>query len=237
MSARGDVEDARFFVALAGVSLAIVVVGFGPSFFVRDAARPPLGDGLALHGALMTAWYALVVVQSALVARAAGSGPRRVHRVLGSVGGLLVVAIVWSGVDVSAALFVRGEDGDVLPAAPLLFGNLANLAAFTACVVGGLVARRRRDAHARLLGLAGVVVLGPAAFRMLELLGVSGFLALGVQAALVAATARHDRAVLGRVHGATWSAAAWIVFVALGSFTLGASDAWHALAETLFAGG
>lgn len=228
-------RDARFLAGLGGAALAIVVAGFGPTFFVRDAALGPLPASLRLHGGLLTTWYALAVVQAALAATAPGSSARRTHRLLGAAATLLAVAIVTGGVDVSGDLYARGADGDVLPAASLLFGNLANLVAFTGLVVGGLLARRDRATHARLLVLAGVVILGPAAFRLLELVGLPGPAALAVQGLFVGATARHDRRTLGRVHAATWIALAAIAAVAVGAFTLGATDAWRALADALFA--
>ena len=78
----------RFFLALAVLMLAVVAVGFGPSLYLRralgtvDRFGPSLPPHLLAHGAVLTVWYVLFVVQALLVR----TGRRDVHRRLGVTG-------------------------------------------------------------------------------------------------------------------------------------------------------
>ena len=60
--------DRIFFLGMALASAVMLYVGFLPSYFGRSAALPSLSPLYQLHGALFTAWIALLVVQASLVA-------------------------------------------------------------------------------------------------------------------------------------------------------------------------
>ena len=69
----------RFFTAMAGVALAVVLVGFAPSFYLNaflDAK--PLSPLIHVHGFLFTLWPMLFLTQSLLArtGRAASSAGR-----------------------------------------------------------------------------------------------------------------------------------------------------------------
>src|SRR6185436_12010738 len=58
-----------FFVCMAALLLATVLVGFAPSFYLRAYfGAPPLPTYLQLHGVVLTAWFLLFFVQTSLVA-------------------------------------------------------------------------------------------------------------------------------------------------------------------------
>ena len=107
----------RFFVVTSGVLLAIALVGFSPSFFLKVLFEDPgmigrlaellrsdgAGSGLGVpelplhvvaHGVLTTAWYVLFFVQTLLI----NSGRRAVHQKLGIGGLFLAAGVVVSGV-------------------------------------------------------------------------------------------------------------------------------------------
>lgn len=70
----------RYFFAALGLSYALVaVVGFAPSYvdyFAGTLEIPPIAH---VHGALMTAWLLLFIVQTSFAA----SGALKWHRTLG----------------------------------------------------------------------------------------------------------------------------------------------------------
>src|SRR4029079_3356478 len=86
--------DRIFFTGMAVVSAEAGVLGFAPTYFVRNATLPPLTLLYQLHGALFTAWIALFIVQTSLVA----SGRPDIHRKLGIAGALLAAAVFVMGV-------------------------------------------------------------------------------------------------------------------------------------------
>jgi len=109
-----------FFPVLSGVLLAVLVVGFAPSFFLRGriTITPPLrlsalaqrlafGDlplYLVVHGVVLTAWYALVLAQTCLIA----AGRTDLHRRLG-IAGIGVAMLI---VPISALVIVRAPCRD-----------------------------------------------------------------------------------------------------------------------------
>ena len=80
--------DDIFFTTLSVIMLAVVVIGFAPSYFLKGAifAYPP-SLLVHLHGAVFSTWIILFVVQSSLVSE----GNIRLHRKLGVIAGLMVI--------------------------------------------------------------------------------------------------------------------------------------------------
>src|SRR3954466_5263426 len=78
-----------FFPAMSALLLVIVFVGFAPTYYLRPAAARPLPIYLHLHGAALTLWFSLLLVQTGLIA----SGRRALHRRLG-LGGAALGAVI-----------------------------------------------------------------------------------------------------------------------------------------------
>jgi ABC-type siderophore export system fused ATPase/permease subunit len=72
--------DRLFFLGMASALALTLFLGFLPSYFHRSADLPALTPLYQLHGALFTAWVALLVTQAALVT----GGRTDIHRILGS---------------------------------------------------------------------------------------------------------------------------------------------------------
>src|SRR3546814_66581 len=78
--------ERRLYAAAAVVALALVFAGFARTYYLRSAFDgPPLTLLLYVHGAVMTSWFVLFIVQARLVAH----GHAGVHRRLGAFGALL----------------------------------------------------------------------------------------------------------------------------------------------------
>lgn len=202
--------DQGFFLK-ASAALAIVV-----SFaFVQWAARGYVDPWTApwwlhAHGLSMVAWLGLLVIQNGL----AQIGRIGLHRRLGTIAVALVPIILVLGV-------LTGYNGVALGRVPPFWSNsfllalaIVQVAAFGGLVFAALLLRRNTEWHRRLMLGATIVILKAALDRLLPapLLGAALAPAEGlIQLAAVAVLARHDRAVLMRVHPATWWIAGTVV--------------------------
>src|ERR1019366_1216110 len=89
-------RERRFYTRMAWFLLALVFIGFAPSFYLKPLGlsyprpNPPLIPGLLLHGAVFTTWVAIFMTQVTLV----GAGRRDLHRSLGVAGMALGVAMI-----------------------------------------------------------------------------------------------------------------------------------------------
>ncbi len=202
----------RFYVAMSGALLFIVVGGFAPTFSLRVLFQTDeLPLYLHVHGAILTAWYALAFTQTCL----ALVGRTHWHRRLGAGAVLVALAVVAAGSVVLANFVPRnaGESGSA-PVGVIFFGDGAILIAFAIFIGAALLARRRPETHKRLMLLASLSVVGPAVSRW----GTFGFLAfappvafsIGGVVVLMAIMIGHDVIAIRRVHSATTYG--WITF-------------------------
>ena len=144
--------------------LAIVLVGFAPSYFLRGAVFAHLPSVLVhLHGAVFSSWILLFVVQSSLVA----AGNVRLHRRLGVLGAVLAGLMVILGV---LAPFGTLRRGAVLPPiftpASFLIGNCLGILLFGGIVAVAIWQRNNRPVHKRLMFVANSTLMSPALSRM-----------------------------------------------------------------------
>ena len=239
------------FVVLSIIIFTVVVIAFSPTLYLRttlsrnDAllgnARIP--THLAVHGAILTVWFALFVPQTWLVA----ARNTRLHRRLGVLGVVTAAAVVSSGAytvvrfvpRVIGAIHASGRTADQTEAAlqqiavPIIVGDLIALLVFALFVGAAIYWRRRPPIHKRLMLLASVMILGPA-FSTVRPVGRA--LAMIMPAELpwyafaglcIAALLWHDGATRGRVEPVTvWATAALILAALLMEIvSVGASGA------------
>jgi hypothetical protein len=217
--------DRWFFPALAGALLAVLLTGFAPTFYLRSLFDvPPIPGYLYVHGAVLTAWFVLVFVQTSLVA----GGRTDLHRRLG------VATAVVAGLLVPISSFVvlraipRYTAAGMSPAAMqfIVIGDFLSLVLFTLMVAAALGVRHRAGWHKRFMMMACIVIFGPVIGRF-ERLGLA-VPPPPVLLLLLITIAVYDVASLGRIHRATmWGsllvvAALGVVGLAVGSAAGGA---------------
>lgn len=196
-----------FFPAMSSLLLVLVFLGFAPTYYLRPESAGPIPAYLHVHGAAMTVWFVLLLVQTALIA----TRRRAVHRRLGIVGALVAVVIVV----LNPFVVVRSVPHSVASGDPtqltalIVVGDLLVLGIFLVLV--GLAIRWRRypETHSRMLLLASIAISGPALGRLsLNLIGtpLPGIVGLMSLPLLLVV---HDRVLMKRVHPASgWGAAA-----------------------------
>lgn len=172
--------------------LLYVSIGFASSLYLRPfvaepldalrnvllvagapAPKMPLPVYLWAHGVVLTAWFILVVAQTSLIA----AGRTAVHRRLGMAGVVLAVLVVVTSAMATARFETRATEAGAANSpvvAQLRQGNSASLVVFSALVAGAIVLRHRPEAHKRLLLLATIDVVPPAAARLSGTVAAAG---------------------------------------------------------------
>ena len=190
---------------------------------------------------IFSAWLALFLAQALIVFN------RRVapHRTLGYVGSVLAIIMVVSGYFTTIAMGRRGFDlsgdliGDINDMPMLVLFQLGDILCFGLLVGFAILFRRRPDAHKRLMLLATVGGLMPAALA--HIIGHSPFLRelpaviiVIPYAMFIFAGAVHDRVTRGRMHPVSlWVALALFAFINLRAAVIGPSDTWRDFASWL----
>ena len=221
-----------FFSGMAILLCIVVFIGFSATYFRAGMFRAPLpAPILHVHGAVFTLWMVLFVVQAALISA------RRVawHRSLGTIAFCLPPIMIILGV--IAAINALGRKvmiGDLDPAVSSAI-PLIGIVGFTIVIFAAWRARRKPDAHKRLILLA-TIGLVEAAFgrfpwsRMGIPQAAGAVSGLGLLVLFVIA---YDLVSLHRIHRSTaWAAPVTFAFGAL-AVPIGMTPAWHSFAGFL----
>jgi len=208
----------RFFLGMSVLLLAIVVIGFVPTLFLRPFFNvAPMPGYLYAHGYILTAWFVLLVAQAALI----GAGRPDVHRRLGVLGAVLAVVVVFGGMMAgllkASRLQSLGVDLDarIGPDAGVFWANLGATLVFIVFVTLAVLLRGRPQAHKRLLLLASINLMGPPLGRIARwpIFGGVGFNARAPLEAAIPVTGilvllfvliAYDLLVRRKLHPATW---------------------------------
>lgn len=205
---------------------------FARTFYLKPFFRtPPLSPLLHIHGAVMTGWVVLLVVQTSLIAA------HRVqwHRclgVFGAVWGALVVLFGSITTLRAAAREVRGHTDFAASQVVITSLDLLQMLFFAGFVAIAIWKRHRTDYHKRLMLLTIACMLPDAIARLpvsfmtnqLILLGMDGFIIICVGID----TLRHRR-----VHPAfAWGALLFVVAFHLALYFT-QTRAWIAFGESL----
>jgi hypothetical protein len=149
--------------------IIIVLAGFWPSYFGR-IFRGVVNEWpwvIHLHAASFMGFMALLLTQALLVS----TGRVRLHKKLGTIGigyGILVFLI---GLVVSCALPLHHldvDDREMGRAARLLLDGWRDMALFAVLFGAAIAYRRRPETYKRLIVLAAVAIILPAASRLVQ---------------------------------------------------------------------
>jgi hypothetical protein len=198
----------RFFPILAALLIVFVFLGFAPTYYLRPANAGAIPAYLHIHGAAMTAWYALLLVQTTLIALRR----RAVHRRLGVAGAVIAAVIVFLNPIVVVWSVAHQPPGTPIELTALItIGDLLVMAIFAILAAFAIYWRRYPETHSRMLMLASIAVAGPALGRLsLNLAGtpIPGLVTLMLLPLLIVV---HDRVLTRRVPPVSvWGAAAII---------------------------
>ena len=157
----------RFYGLVAWVLVALVVAGFARTFYLRAWFDvPPITLLLQLHGLLFSAWFALYVVQTRLIA----ANNVRAHMKLGIAGVVLAALVVAVGLVTTVASASAPRMRPMGMSSPqFVLVPLVAILTFGALVAAAVSYRHRPAVHKRLMTLAMITVLGPPVARLIVL--------------------------------------------------------------------
>lgn len=169
-------REHRFFLSMAGAILALTLIGFAPSYYLRAFMPPPhpmepLNPLVHLHGVVFSAWIILFMVQTALIS----AGQRHLHRQLGLLGFVLVAIMI----PLAIAVGVGGIDRPLTAPpgiSPLSWVAVPLLDApvFGGLIIAALLMRHRPDIHKRLMLVVMINMVQPSAGRLIGMTGLPG---------------------------------------------------------------
>jgi hypothetical protein len=232
--------DRYFYSIAAVVILMVTLVGFHPFYLAGEGMRgrkvsPQLLPLVLVHGALMTTWVLLFLVQALLIS----TRKRRLHMKLG--WGAMAIAL---GVTITGFMIAVRSVRPV-PQIPFwgmayrqfLLVMLAEVALFTLFVVAGVLFRRKPERHRAMMLLPSLSILAGATVRMpilFPVFGESGWMGIFGPVFTLGAGFLLARTLLRRVID-RWLAAGYAVMVLLYVFAskFAVSDAWSDLAKAI----
>lgn len=156
--------DDIFFTTMSVIMLAIILVGFAPSYFLRGAVFSHQPSLLVhLHGAVFSSWIFLFVIQSSLVS----AKNIRLHRKLGVLGAVIAGLMVILGILTPFGTIHRGVPlPPVFTPESFLVGNIFGIIVFGAYVAFAIWKRNNRIVHKRMMLMANAMLMSPALGRM-----------------------------------------------------------------------
>jgi hypothetical protein len=166
MSQRIQAPPFREHIFYSGIALAFILcvfVGFSRTYYLKGLFGTPHLSWLAhLHGAMFTAWTVFFLCQVALVA----AGRTELHRRIGKAGAVLGVGVVMMGAVMTLHSMHAGYASGRPRMAALLINGFMNLFLFSVLFGAGLLFRRKKEIHKRLMVLAMLSLIIPAIARM-----------------------------------------------------------------------
>lgn len=219
-------SERKFYSRMALFLVFVVLLGFGPSFYLRGVVpsyprpNPTLPPAVIFHGSVFTLWMLAIVAQTQLIA----ARKHAVHMQLGKLVFLLAILMipvmyltaVWQVARANQPPFTDPLSWTIVP--------LAVIIPFAIVVWNGWEKRRDVQSHKRLmLSAAIMVMMGPAVGRLPiappTVVGITILFLLGL--ALFTPLFLWDRRTIGHIHPATrfgFSLAALSVAIPLAVF-------------------
>ena len=230
--------ERKFYSRMALFLVAIALLGFGPSFYLRGIVpsyprpNPTLPLSVLVHGGLFTLWMLVFVAQTQLVTA------RRVdlHMKLGKASMLLALAIIPMMYLTSVWQVARANQPPFTDPLNWTSVPLAAIPAYAILVWTGWRRRKQARWHKRaMLGAAILVVLGPGIGRLpIAPPTLGGFtFQMAVGLALFVPLLLWDRRSLGHIHPATWLVVAVGAVSAFVPIALMATNSWAPIARQL----
>jgi hypothetical protein len=220
--------DRNFFLTMTLLTLAIVVAGFAPTYYLKLwFDTPPLKLSVHVHSILSTAWCALLVTQVLLIRK----GRYDWHRNLGMAGVVVAALVVITGY-----MVIFGKPRPTVAARAFIFTPMVNLMLFSVFIAIGVYFRRDAALHKRLMYLSLLFIAGAAMTRLMRHFGYTPFAHLHhylVYLVLFLPLIVYDLVRLRKLHRATIAGIAVHALVHPLHFWIAFTPTWQRFADWL----
>ncbi|HVS22803.1 MAG TPA: hypothetical protein VMU03_03680 [Gammaproteobacteria bacterium] len=160
---RARANDRAFYTGMAVAAALAVLLGFSRTYYLRPYFQTtPLATAFRVHGFVFSAWIALFVAQTSLVA----ARRTAIHRKLGWAGACLAVLMIV--VALNAAMHGAQRDiaaGYEEQALSFFTTPVLSMVMFATLVALAVASRGRPETHKRLMLLATLSLLDAATAR------------------------------------------------------------------------
>jgi hypothetical protein len=155
--------ERRFFLMIAILFPLTVIVGFGPTYYLKGfLTSPPVPSAMVhVHGLVMSAWVLLFVAQVYMIR----STRIKLHQRLGLAGIALAIVIVATGVVTGIQSAQRGGGVPGIPPLEFLIVPVGDVIVFAILFAAAVYYRRNAPNHKRLMLLTVLNFLPPAVGR------------------------------------------------------------------------
>ncbi len=156
-------SDRRLYAAVAVLFPLTILIGFGPSYYLKGFfSSPPLPSTIVhVHGLVMSTWVALFITQVYLIS----SKRIKLHQRLGIFGCVLAGLIVVSGTMTGIAGAARGATVPGISPLSFLIVPMGDVVVFALLFAGAIYYRKNARNHKRLMLLTALNFLPPALGR------------------------------------------------------------------------
>jgi len=231
-SPRTRSNDRVFYTGMAAAAALAVLLGFSRTYYLRPYFETtPLDAEFHVHGLVFSAWIALFVVQTSLVA----ARRTNLHRKLGWAG--MCLAVIMIVVALNAAVHGAQRDiaaGQEHEALAFFSTPVSSMAMFAALVALAVALRARPEMHKRLMLLATLSLLDAAVARWpIPGIADSPLAYYGVTDTFIAAAIAYDFVSRRSVSLVYVYAGLAIVVEQWARDPLGATAFWQALATKI----
>jgi len=156
--------DRQFFPLMALVALAVIGVGFAPTYYLGFWFHAPsLTPIVHIHAAAFTAWLFLLLSQTLFIRL----GRFRWHRAMGNVAVVVVVVMVTTGY-----IVIFGKPRPTVASRAFIFTPVLSLLLFPLFVAAAIRFRRDPATHKRLILLATIAIATAGISRLMLMLGL-----------------------------------------------------------------
>jgi hypothetical protein len=201
-------SERKFYTRMALFLVFLVLLGFGPSFYLKGIVppyprpNPTLPPAVIFHGLVFTAWMALIVAQTQLIS----ARKHEIHMRLGKLGMLFAILMIPVMYMTAVGQVARANQPPFTDPLTWTIVPLATLIPFAILVWNGWTHRRDAQFHKRMMLSAAIIIvagpsigrlpIGPPILPVFTLQLLLGFL-------LFVPLVMHDRRLIGQIHSAT----------------------------------
>ncbi|WP_245228449.1 hypothetical protein [Pontixanthobacter sp. CEM42] len=218
--ARTAIENTRFFVKMAAIMTAVVVLGFVINLLMgRSSFDAPWQ--YHLHGVLFMSWLGFYLVQHITAAR----GNFVLHAQLGKAAYLFIPAMVGAGLLIMVTVARRNGGPFFFNVSEFLISNSALLLCFGVLSIWALRVQRNIGWHRRLMLCAMAILTGPGLGRLIPapiLIPYAWFIITAVTWVFPLIGMVVDKRARGKVHPAYY----WGLGLYVGAFAVSLAIAY-----------